>query len=358
LIFILNNMLRRLLNRFSKKIGIDLGTSNTTIALQDKGIVIREPSVVAINNRLDQIIAVGEEASKMIGKNPKYITLAYPLVNGVISDFEVTEKMFKYFFDKIFQENFNFTARPSVIISIPLDVTEVEKKAVEDAALGAGAGKVFLVEEVMAAAIGARLPINDASGSMIINLGGGKTEIAVISLHGVVISKSLKLAGEELNKNIIQYARDRFNLLIGEKNAEEIKIKIGSAFEQGESMSVEMRGRDLISGLPREIIITDYQVREAIASSIHNIIDAIKSVLEVTPPELVADIFERGIVLCGGGAQLRGMEKIISKETEIPVRVADDPTTCTIRGVMVLLDDDNLLKDILLPSANEEKVVR
>jgi len=351
-------MLRRLLNRFSKKIGIDLGTSNTTIALQDKGIVISEPSVVAINNRLDQIIAVGEEASKMIGKNPRYITLAYPLVNGVISDFEVTEKMFKYFFDKIFQENFNFTARPSVIISIPLDVTEVEKKAVEDAALGAGAGKVYLVEEVMAAAIGARLPINDASGSMIINLGGGKTEIAVISLHGVVISKSLKLAGEELNKNIIQYARDRFNLLIGEKNAEEIKVKIGSAFDQGEAMSVEMRGRDLISGLPREIIITDYQVREAIFPSIHNIIDSIKGVLELTPPELVADIFERGIVLCGGGAQLKGIEKIISKETEIPVRIADDPTTCTIRGLMVLLDDENLLDEILLPSANEEKVVR
>ncbi len=351
-------MLRGLLNRFSKKIGIDLGTSNTTIALQDKGIVISEPSVVAINNRLDQIIAVGEEASKMVGKNPRYITLAYPLINGVISDFEVTEKMFKYFFDKIFQENFNFTARPSVVISIPLDVTEVEKKAVEDAALGAGAGKVFLVEEVMSAAIGARLPINDASGSMIINLGGGKTEIAVISLHGVVISKTMKIAGEELNKNIIQYARDRFNLLIGEKNADEIKKKIGSAFELGESLSVEMRGRDLISGLPREIMITDYQVREALANSIHSIIDAIKSVLELTPPELVADIFERGIVLCGGGALLRGIDKIISKETEIPVRVADDPTTCTIRGLMVLLDDEKLLNDILLPSANEEKMVR
>ena len=351
-------MLRHLLNRFSKKIGIDLGTANTIISLQDKGIIIREPSIVAINNKLDQIIAVGQEASKMVGKNPKYITLSYPLVNGVISDFEVTEKMFKYFFDKIFQENFNFSARPSVIIGIPLDVTEVEKKAVEDASMGAGAGKVYLVEEIMAAAIGARLPINDASGSMIINLGGGKTEIAVISLHGVVIWKSLKIAGEELSKNIIQYARDNFNLLIGEKIAEEIKIKIGSAFEQEEDVSVDMRGRDLITGLPKEIIITAYQVREAIAGSVHSIVDAIKSVLEITPPELVADIFERGIVLCGGGSQLKGIDKMISKETEIPVRVADDPTTCTIRGINVLLDDEKLLQEILLPSANDEKMVR
>lgn len=351
-------MLRHLLNRFSKKIGIDLGTANTIISLQDKGIIIREPSIVAINNRLDQIIAVGQEASKMVGKNPKYITLSYPLVNGVISDFEVTEKMFKYFFDKIFQENFNFTARPSVIIGIPLDVTEVEKKAVEDAAMGAGAGKVFLVEEIMAAAIGARLPINDASGSMIINLGGGKTEIAVISLHGVVLWKALKVAGEELNRNIIQYSRDHFNLLIGEKISEEIKKKIGSAFALDDEMSVEMRGRDLLSGLPKEIIITARQVREAMAGSVINIVDAIKSVLELTPPELVADIFERGIVLCGGGAQLKGIEKMISRETEIPVRVADDPTTCTIRGINILLDDDKLLSEIVLPSANEEKMVR
>lgn len=351
-------MLRKFLSRFSKKIGIDLGTKHTIICLQDKGIVIQEPSVVAVNNRLDQIIAVGEDAQKMVGKNPQYITIAYPLVKGVISDFEVTEKMLKYFFDKIFQENFNFTARPAVVIGIPLDVTEVEKKAVEDAALGAGAGSVFLVEETMAAAIGSRLPVQDASGSMIINLGGGKTEIAVISLHGVVLWKSMKVAGDELNKNIVQYARDHFNLMIGEKIAENIKIKIGSAFALAEAMSVEMRGRDLVSGLPREIIITDYQVREAIAVSIGAIIDAVKSVLELTPPELVADIYERGILLTGGGALLRGIEKIISKETEIPVRIADDPTTCTIRGINFLLDDEKLLNDVLMPSANEEKMVR
>jgi len=351
-------MFRKFLNKFSKKIGIDLGTAQTVICLQDKGIVIREPSIVAINNKLDQIIAVGEDARKMVGKNPKYISLAYPLVKGVISDFEVTEKMLKYFFDKIFQENFNFVARPSVTISIPLEVTEVEKKAVEDAALGAGAGRVYLVEEIMAAAIGARLPVQDASGSMIINFGGGKTEIAVISLQGAVTWKTLTIAGEELNKNIIQYARDHFNLMIGEKIAEEIKKKIGSAYDLKEPMAIEMRGRDLISGLPREIIITDYQVRESVMQSIGNIIDAIKSVLEITPPELVADIYEKGILLCGGGSLLRGLDKIISQETEIPVRVADDPTTCTIRGLNLLLDDDKLLSEIALPSANEEKVVR
>jgi len=351
-------MFKKFLNKFSKKIGIDLGTSKTIICIQDKGIVISEPTVVAINNRLDQIIAVGEEARKMIGKNPSYITLAYPLDKGVISDFEVTEKMLKYFFDKIFQENFNFSARPSVIIGIPLDVTEVEKKAVEDAAMGAGAGKVFLVEEIMAAAIGARLPIQGASGSMIINLGGGKTEIAVISLYGVVISKTLNIAGDEMNKNIIQYARDNFNLLIGEKIAESIKIKIGSAFASEEETTVEMRGRDLISGLPKEIIINDSQVREALSPSVISIIDAIKSVLEMTPPELVADIYERGIVLCGAAAMLTGIDKRVSNEAEIPVRIADDPATCTIRGINFLIDDQKLLNEVLMPSAMDDKTVK
>ncbi len=335
-----------------------MGTTNTIICLQDKGIIIREPSIVAVNNKLDQIISVGVEAKKMIGKNPGYIDLSYPLVKGVISDFEVTEKMLKYFFDRIFQENFNFTARPTVLIGIPLDVTEVEKKAVEDAALGAGAGKVLLVEEIMAAAIGARLPVQDASGSMIISLGGGKTEIGIISLHGVVVWKSLKTAGSTMNKNIIQYARDNFNLLIGEKVAENVKIKIGSAAKQQEELSVEMRGRDLISGLPREIIVNDYQIREALSLSVNNIIDAVKSVLETTPPELVADIYERGIVLCGGGARLRDIDKAISTETEIPVRIADDPTTCSIRGINMLLEDEKSLKEILLPSASDEKMGR
>lgn len=351
-------MFKRFFSKFAKKVGVDLGTSKTIISLQDKGIVMKEPSIVAINNRLDQILAVGEDALKMVGKNPKYITLAYPLVNGIISDFEITEKFLKYFLDKLFLENFNFSVRPSVVIAIPLDVTEVEKKAVEDASLSAGAGSVYLIEEIMAAAVGARLPIQDASGSMIINLGGGKTEMAVISLKGVVNWKSINTAGQELDHNIISYARDHFNLLIGERIAESIKIKIGSAFDLHEDLKIEMRGRDLLTGLPREIIISDYQIREAMSKSIHTIIDNIKATLETTPPELVADIYERGIVLSGGTAQLRGLDQAIAKATQIPVRVADDPTTCTIRGINNLLEDDSLLYDILLPSANEEKMVR
>jgi rod shape-determining protein MreB len=351
-------MFRRFFSKLSKKVGIDLGTSKTIISIQDKGIVIHEPSIVAINNRLDQILAVGLEAQKMIGKTPKYITLSYPLVNGIISDYEVTEKMLKYFIDKIFLENYNFSVRPSVIIGIPLDVTEVEKKAVEDAALSAGAGKVFLVEEIMAAAIGARLPIQDASGSLVVNLGGGKTEIGVLSLNGVVNWRSITVAGRELDQDIIRYARDQFNLLIGERIAEHIKIKAGSAFDLGESTRIEMRGRDLISGLPREIVIEESQIREAMTKSLAIIIDNIKSTLETTPPELVADIYERGIVLTGGAAQLRGLDQLIVKATAIPVRVADDPATCTIRGINVLLEDDSLLKELVLPSANDEKMVR
>jgi rod shape-determining protein MreB and related proteins len=351
-------MFKKFFSKLSKKIAIDLGTSKTIISLQDKGIVIREPSIVAINNKLDQILAVGDEAQKMIGKNPAYITLAYPLVNGIISDFEVTEKFLKYFLDRLFLENFNFSARPSVVIGIPLDVTEVEKKAVEDAALSAGAGRVYLVEEIMAAAIGARLPIQDPSGSMIINMGGGKTEMAVISLNGVVNWKSIGIAGKEFDRDIMHYARDHFNLMIGERVAENIKIKIGSAFNLEDELRLEMRGRDLISGLPREILVTDYQIRDSLARSINIIIDNIKATLETTPPELVADIYERGIVLSGGSAKLRGFDQAISKATQIPVRVADDPDTCAIRGLNVLLEDDKLLAGIVIPSANEEKMTR
>ncbi len=351
-------MFKNFFKNLTKKVGIDLGTSNTIVSIQDKGIVIREPSIVAINNKFDQILAVGDEAQKMIGKNPRYISLAYPLVNGIISDYEVTEKFLKHFIDKIYLENFNFTTRPSVVIGIPLDVTEVEKKAVEDATLAAGAGKVYLVEEIMAAAIGARLPIQDASGSMIINLGGGKTEIAVLSLNGVVNWKSLFVAGKTLDEDIVRYSREKFNLLIGDRVAENIKKKIGSAYETGEDLKMEMRGRDLLTGLPRQIIVTDYQIREALSRSINTIIDNIKATLETTPPELVADIYEMGIVLVGGGAALRGIDQAIAKATEIPVRIADDPATCTIRGLTSLLDDDNLLQEILLPSANEDKMVK
>ncbi|MCX6743767.1 MAG: rod shape-determining protein, partial [Candidatus Parcubacteria bacterium] len=312
------------------------------------------PSVVAINTKNDQILAVGNEAKKMIGKTPAHITAIRPLVDGVISDFEVTEKMLKYFIDKIHSEGFNLLPRPRVVIGVPLDITEVEKKAVEDAAYSAGAREVYLIEESMAAAIGCRLPIEEAVGNMIVDIGGGTSEIAVISLGGVVTWKTIKIAGDEMNKNIIQYARSKFNLLLGEKVAEEIKIKIGSAAELKQPLEAQMRGRDLVTGLPKEIIVNDEQIREALAKSIRAIIDNIKATLEVTPPELVADIYERGILLTGGGALLKGIDVAISRATQIPVFVADDPLTAVVRGTGYLLDDMQLLKNIATPSTTED----
>lgn len=344
----------RILGRFSKDIGIDLGTANTLVYVKDRGIIINEPSVVAINQKIGQIMAVGNEAKKMLGKTPAYITAVKPLSDGVISDFEVTEKMLKYFIDKVYEGSFSLFTRPRVVIGIPLDVTEVERKAVEDAAYSAGARKVNLVEEPMAAAIGCRLPIQEAIGSMIVDIGGGTTEIAVISLSGVVTSKSIKIAGEEMNKNIIQYARSKFNLLLGEKVAEEIKIKIGTATEQPQILEAQMRGRDLITGLPREIIVNDEQIREALAKSIRSITDNIKATLEITPPELVADIYERGLTITGGGALLKGLDKAISRATQIPVYIADDPLTAVVRGTGYLLDNFELLKAVSCASTSEE----
>ena len=344
----------RILGKFSKDIGIDLGTANTLVYVKDRGIVINEPSVVAINTKNDQILAVGNEAKKMIGKTPAHITAIRPLVDGVISDFEVTEKMLKYFIDKIHSEGFNLLPRPRVVIGVPLDITEVEKKAVEDAAYSAGAREVYLIEESMAAAIGCRLPIEEAVGNMIVDIGGGTSEIAVISLGGVVTWKTIKIAGDEMNKNIIQYARSKFNLLLGEKVAEEIKIKIGSAAELKQPLEAQMRGRDLVTGLPKEIIVNDEQIREALAKSIRAIIDNIKATLEVTPPELVADIYERGILLTGGGALLKGIDVAISRATQIPVTVSDDPLTAVVRGTGYLLDDMQLLKNIATPSTTED----
>lgn len=346
-------MFNKIFGKFSKDLGIDLGTANTLVHVRDRGIVINEPSVVAVNIRTGQILAVGEEAKKMVGKTPAHIIATHPLVNGVISDFEVTEKMLKYFIDRVHKESFTLIPRPRVIVGVPLDVTEVEKKAVEDAALSAGAREVYLIEEPMAAAIGARLPVQDSSGNMVVDMGGGTTEIAVISLGGVVTFKSLKIAGDALNKNIVQYARDEFNLLLGEKVAEEIKMKVGSTIELKEPLEAKMRGRDIISGLPKEVIVKDAHIREAIAKSIKLIIENIKAALENTPPELVADIYERGMVLTGGGALLRGLDKVISKATQIPVRVAADPLTCVVRGAGIVLDDLDQLKDVLIPSTEK-----
>jgi len=343
-------MFNKLFGKFSKDLGIDLGTSNTLVHIKDRGIVINEPSVVAINNRTNQILAVGQEAKNMVGKTPAHIVAIRPLIDGVISDFEVTEKMLKYFIDKVHKESFTLIPRPRVIIGIPLDITEVEKKAVEDAAMSAGAREVLLIEEPMAAAIGARLPVQDSSGNMVVDIGGGTTEIAVISLGGVVTFKSLKIAGDALNNNIVQYARSEYNLLLGEKVAEEMKIKVGAVIELKERLETKMRGRDIISGLPKEILIDNTNVMEAISKSIKLIIENIKAALENTPPELVADIYERGMILTGGGGLLRGLDKVISKATQIPVRVAADPLTCVARGTGVVLDDLDQIRDVLAPS--------
>lgn len=343
-------MLKNLLGRFSTDIGIDLGTANTLVYVKDKGIVINEPSVVAINTRNDQIIAIGDEAKKMIGKTPSYIVATRPLVDGIISDFEVTEKMLKYFIDKVHQENFNLVPRPRIVIGIPLEITEVEKKAVEDAAYSAGAREVYLVEEPMAAAIGARLPIQEAAGNLIVDIGGGTTEIATISLGGVVTARSLKVAGDEFDRDIINYAREHFNLILGERTAEDIKIKIGSACILDNILETKMRGRDMLTGLPREIEINDEHIRQAISRTITIIIDNIKSIIEITPPELVADVYERGIILCGGGALLRGLDKLLKKETGIPVTVMDDPLTAVVRGAGLILEDLENLKNVIIPS--------
>lgn len=339
-----------ILGKFSKDMGIDLGTTSTLVYVKGKGIVINEPSVVAVNTRTDQILAIGEEARNMVGKTPSYIIASKPLVNGVISDFEITERMLKHFIEKVHREGFSILPRPRIVIGIPLGVTEVERKAVEDATLQAGAREVFLIEEPMAAAIGARLPIQDASGNMIVDLGGGTTEIAVISLGGVVTWKSIRIAGNELDQNIIHYARDHFNLLLGERTAEQIKIKVGSAFEEKEPLETKMRGRDLITGLPKEVAINSAQVREAVARSLRIIMDNIKSTIETTPPELVSDIYEKGIFLSGGGALLRGLDKLVSQETKIPVHVTDDPLTGVVRGTGIVLEDLKALKDVLIYS--------
>ena len=309
--------------------------------------------MVAVNVRTDEVLAVGTEAKKMLGKTPGHIHAVKPLVDGVISDFEVTEKMLKYFIDKVHSENFTLIPRPRVVIGVPLDITEVERKAVEDAARSAGARQVYLVEESMAAAIGARLPVTEPTATMIVDIGGGTTEISVISLGGVVAFKSLRIAGNELDNNIIQFVREEFSILIGEQLAEEIKIKIGSAGPLKESITMEVRGRDLINGLPKAVKINDTQVREAIDRTLAQIIENIKITLETTPPELVSDIYENGIVLSGGGALLRGLDKEIAQATKIPVRIADDPLTCVVRGAGMLLADDALLNKIISPNSEE-----
>ena len=335
---------------FSHDIGIDLGTANTLVYVKDKGIVINEPSTVAINQKTKQILAIGEEARRMVGRTPSHIVAIRPLVDGVISDFEVTEQMLKYFIDKVHHEKFSLFPRPRVVIGIPYGVTEVERRAVEEAAINAGAREVYLIEEPLAAAIGARLPIQEASGNMVVDIGGGTTEVAVVSLGGIVASRSLRIAGDELNQDIIDFARNQFNLLLGERTAEDIKMKIGSACELKEELTCPMRGRDLVSGLPKEIIVNDEQIRSALKKSVALIVDAVRQTMEETPPELVADIMDRGIVLCGGGALLKGLNELIAEATQTTVHIADDPLTSVVRGTGFVLEDLETLKQVLLPT--------
>lgn len=350
--------MNNILGKFSKDIGMDLGTSNTLIYVKDRGIVINEPSVVAINTKTDQILAVGKEAQQMMGKTPPHIDVVYPLEEGVISDFEICEKMIRYFIDKIHAESFHILPRPRVVVAIPLDLTEVEKKAVEDAVLGAGAREVFLTEQIIAGAIGARLPIQEPSGTMVVDLGGGRTEIAVMSLGGIVTWKTLQLASKQLDNDIVQFARHEFNILLGDSMAEQAKIKIGSAAILAEDLEMKVRGRNLISGLPKEVLITDAQVRNALARSLRFISDNIKATLEVTPPELVADIYERGITLIGAGAQLKGIDQAVSAAMSIPAQVADDPTTCVVRGTGIILEDLEAMSEVILPSTQQESMIR
>ena len=340
----------RLWGMFSHDIGIDLGTANTLVYVRGKGIVIDEPSVVAINQKNKQILAIGNEARKMVGRTPSHIVAIRPLVDGVVSDFEVTEQMLRYFIDKVHREKFSLFPRPRVVIGIPYGVTEVERRAVEEAATNAGAREVFLIEEPVAGAIGARLPIQEATGNMIVDIGGGTTEVAVISLGGIVASRSLRIAGDEMNQDIINFARDKFNLLLGERTAEEIKIAIGSAIELKEHLQIPMRGRDLVSGLPKEMIVNDEQIRSALKKSVQQIVEAIRTTMEETPPELVADIMEKGIILCGGGALLKGLDRLIHQTTETATHIADDPLTSVVRGTGLVLEDLESLKSVLVPT--------
>jgi rod shape-determining protein MreB len=331
-------MFDALLGYFSRDIGIDLGTANTLVHVRDRGIVISEPSVVAIDARTKKVIAIGAEAKRMLGRTPASIIAVRPLRDGVISDFDVTEQMIKYFVHRV-HDRVGLIPRPRMLIGIPSGVTEVEKRAVRDAALNAGARWARLIEEPMAAAIGAGLPVAEPTGSMVVDIGGGTTEVAVISLGGIVVSRSLRVGGDELDQDIIAYGRREYNLLVGERTAEDIKVAIGSAYPgDHDEQRVTMRGRDLLTGLPRSVELTADQVREALEASVQQLVDTVKDTLEETPPELVADIMDQGIVLAGGGALLQGLDRRIAEATQMPVHIAEDPLTCVARGTGRVLE--------------------
>ncbi len=337
----------------SNDIGIDLGTANTLVYVRGRGVVINEPSVVAVNQKTGRVVAVGAQAKEMLGRTPGHIVAIRPLVDGVISDFEVTEEMLSYLIGKA-QSGHSKWLGPRVVIGVPSGITNVETRAVRDAARSAGAREVFIVEEPMAAAVGIRLPIHEPIGTMIIDVGGGTCDIAVISLGGVVQSKNIRVAGDKLNADIISYIRGEFKILIGEKTAEEVKIAIGSILPTSPPLETTVRGRDLMTGLPREVIITDTDVREAISHSLDLVIDAAKEVLETTPPEVVADVMQRGAFLVGGGALLRALPQVLTDTLKLPVHVADDPLTAVVRGTGIILENLEKFSDILIADDDEQ----
>ena len=329
---------------FSNDLSIDLGTANTLVYQKGKGIVMDEPSVVAVHKDTNRVLAVGKEAKNMLGRTPGSIVAIRPMRDGVIANFEITEAMLRYFIQKV--HNRKTLVRPRIVISVPSGITQVEKRAVRDSAQSAGAREVYLVEEPMAAAIGAGMPIQEPSGNMIVDIGGGTTEVAVISLSGIGFAKSIRIAGDEMDEAIVNYVKRKYNLLIGERTAEQIKIEIGSAFPQETRQTLDVKGRDLVAGIPRTQSISDAEIREAMLEPVNAIIDTIKIALERTPPELAADIVDKGIVLAGGGALLRGLDALIREETGLPITIAEDPLTCVVIGTGKVLDELDLLRQI------------
>ena len=330
------------LGLFSNDIGIDLGTANTLVYVKDRGIVLREPSVVAVQSGTKRILAVGEEAKRMLGRTPGNIVAIRPMKAGVIADFEITEAMLRYFIKKI--HNRRKMVRPRIIIAVPSDITEVEKRAVKDSATHAGAREVFLIEEPMAAAIGVGLPVQEPAGNMIVDIGGGTTEVALISLAGIVFSRTVRVGGDEMDECIVQYMKRVYNLMIGERTAEEIKISMGSAYPVEEEVTTEVKGRDLVAGLPKTLTITSEEIREALQEPVSSIIDAIRITLERCPPELSSDLVDRGMILAGGGALLTGIDKLIAEQTGLPVHLADDPLSAVAEGTGVVLNELNFLR--------------
>jgi rod shape-determining protein MreB len=333
-----------LIGLFSNDLAIDLGTANTVVFVRGKGIVLREPSVVAIHNETKEILAVGSEAKQMLGRTPGNIVAIRPMRDGVIANFEITEAMIKHFIRRV--HNRKTLVRPRVVIAVPSGITQVEKRAVRDSAISAGAREVYLMEEPMAAAIGVGLPISNPIGNMIVDVGGGTTEVAVISLSGIVYSKSVRVAGDEMDEAIINYIKRKYNLLIGERTAEEIKIKIGSAYPLNEKQEMEIKGRDLVAGIPKTLLVNDEEIREALAEPVGTIVETVKVALERTPPELAADIVDKGIVMAGGGSMIRGLDLLLREETGLPIILAEDPLSAVALGTGKALDELELLRKV------------